>query len=405
MLAGLVALVAGFTVPFVGAPASSERLIYNFADWQDGGLPVAGLVAGDRGVMYGATVYGGRGHCVDIYPGCGTVFKLTPVRGGFSESTVYNFRNKGDGRGPIGLVGDRAGALYGTTLFGAPVLFRIAPSGTGYSETTLHRFTGVQNPSGPLVIGPDGSLYGTNVSFSNGQESTYGMVFRFTPSRTGFTEHILYDFRNALAGIDPTAPLLVDTAGVVYGTTSQGGTGTGPECLGGGCGTIFTLTPSATGYTQNVLYNFTGYADGAFPSALTGDGSGTLYGAATLSGGQACYNGGCGTVFAFDRATRTLKVLHQFTRSGVWEPDSPLTFDAKGALYGTTSHNGLQQGNGGVYKLTRTMNGYIESTAHIFKGSPSDGQFPRGGLLLGSPGKPCTARRTGAARVSARYSS
>jgi hypothetical protein len=221
---------------------NEERLIYRFPRWRRGGLSVAGLVAGDRGEMYGATLFGGTGHCHDVYPGCGIVFKLTPEGDGFKETTAYHFKNHGDGAEPQSLVRDGRGALYGITSLGyqiTPVLFRLLPCGNRLCETTLYQFGGAQNPFGSLTLTADGSLYGTDLSFG----SSYGMIFRFTPSAAGFTERILYQF-NGSNGTDPRSPLLVDSSGTIYGTTSQGGTGSAAECLGGGCGTIFMLTPS-----------------------------------------------------------------------------------------------------------------------------------------------------------------
>lgn len=393
-LAGCVQQQAAPIIPPQGsytAPRDrqQERIIYNFPGWRRGGLPIAGLVAGVRGEMYGATLYGGTGHCQDVYPGCGVVFKLTrEPGGGFKESTAYNFQNQGDGSEPQGVVRDPHGVLYGITSYGyltTPVLFRLVPAGNGFVETSLYRFAGLENPSGSLTLAPDGSLYGTDESFA----SIYGMIFRFTPSATGFTEQILYQFKNVLNGLDPRSPLLVDSSsGIIYGTTSQGGTGSAPECLGGGCGTIFMLTPSATGYTETVLYDFKGTDDGAFPNALVSDGSGTFYASAVLSGGSACIDGGCGTLFSFKLKTRKLKVLYQFARGGLWFPDSQLIFDRTGALYGTAAQNGYSgSSNGGVFKLARSGSGFVESTLHTFSGSPNDGQFPRGGLLLGPAGK------------------
>jgi hypothetical protein len=110
------------------------------------------LVAGDLGEMYGTTPYGGTGDCKDIYPGCGTIFKLTPeVDGGFGESTTYNFLNHGDGANPLAVVRDTAGALYGVTADYSvtAVLFKILPSATGRSKKTLYRFTGTSNRGAP----------------------------------------------------------------------------------------------------------------------------------------------------------------------------------------------------------------------------------------------------------------
>lgn len=352
-------------------------------------LPSAGLVARDRGAMYGVTLYGGTGGCDDIYPGCGIVFKLTPEGRGFRERTVYTFQNQGDGTGPMGLVRDRHGALYGLTTPGhstTQVLFRLAPSRNGFSETTLYQFSSPQYPWGTLTLTADGSLYGTGLGIKTG---TDGMIFRFTPHGKRFKEQLLYQF-NGLNGMNPRSPLLIDSSGVIYGTTAQGGTGpSGPECLGGGCGTIFMLRPSSSGYTETLLYSFKGTDDGAYPNALVSDGAGTFYGTATRSGGYACGNYGCGTIFSFRLATRKLTVLYTFTHSGLWAPNSQLVRDHAGSLYGTAvgSGFGYSSENGGVFNLTQRGSGFVESTLHTFAGSPKDGQFPNPGLLLGPAGK------------------
>src|SRR5579864_5326018 len=108
MLAGLAA-IALFAV---FGPALPERLVYDFpSTWIHGGLPGAGLIEGVHGEMYGTTVFGGTGPCNNIYPGCGTVFELTPWRGGFKQCVIYNFRGQEDGFGPDGLVRDRTGTF------------------------------------------------------------------------------------------------------------------------------------------------------------------------------------------------------------------------------------------------------------------------------------------------------
>ena len=377
-------------VSSVANAASPERLIYDFPSWRRGGLPVAALAAGKDGRMYGATLYGGTGSCNDLYPGCGEVFELTPQAGGFAEQTVYNFQNHGDGSRPLSVIRSSSGDLFGLTAsyVSPPELFRLQPHGQTFTETTLYQFTGNQNPWGTLTLGRDGSLYGTDLSFGS---ATWGMIFRFTPSGDAYAEQILYDFTQPLLGVDPSSPLVVEAkSGIIYGTTSQGGTGNAGECLGLGCGTIFMLTPtSANEYTHTILYNFKGTNDGAFPHGLAEDRNGTLYGVGGLSGGSACVDGGCGTVFSFDPVTRRFNLLHSFSRSGLWWPDAQLVIDPYGALYGTTAQNGvdLNTSNGGVFKLTPGPYGFVYTTLHTFAGSPSDGQFPRGGLLLDPSGQ------------------
>jgi uncharacterized repeat protein (TIGR03803 family) len=387
----MLAELAATAVLAVVGPSLSERLIYDFpSGWLRGGLPAAALIAGDRRAMYGTTAFGGTGGCNDIYPGCGTVFTLSPKRGGFTQRVIYNFQGKGDGFRPSDIVRDGNGDIYGLAEIGSdrrPMLFRIAKSASGYSETTLFQFPDIQRPSGRLTVGSDGSLYGADISFSTKSQATYGMIFRFTRSAGGVTERVLYDFLTVPEGVSPRAPLLVDESGVVYGATAFGGTTNGTDCVERGCGTIFKLTPSARGYKLNTLYRFTGGADGFLPSALIRDAAGTLYGATSLGGRNTCPNGSCGTVFSFNVATRKHTVLYDFTSSGLWYPaGDPLTLDGTGALYGTTGQYGAGNQNGGVYKLGPTPAGYVESVAHVFAGSPNDGASPMGGLLLGPSG-------------------
>src|ERR1700689_3143329 len=101
-------------------------------------------------------------------------------------------------------------------------------------------------------------------------------------------------------GYEPAAPLLMDASGNLFGTTSGGGTAvlcpdpSGPNA----CGTVFELVNSAGNYTEKVLYNFTGPPDGDDPTAgLIADSSGNLYGTTGYGGSNLCGAPTCGTVF------------------------------------------------------------------------------------------------------------
>ena len=114
---------------------------------------------------------------------------------------------------------------------------------------------------------------------------------------TAQTLTTLYPFSGPPDGKNSVAALIADASGALYGTTETGGSGTG---CGGGCGTVFKLTPPPkTGgpWIESVLYSFTNSPDGALPQAsLIADASGALYGT-TTSGGTGCSSGACGTVF------------------------------------------------------------------------------------------------------------
>jgi uncharacterized repeat protein (TIGR03803 family) len=82
----------------------------------------------------------------------------------------------------------------------------------------------------------------------------------------------------------------MDATGNLYGTTMLGATQT--SC-GGGCGTLFKLSPASTGWTYKVVHQFGTGTDGFHPAGdLVLDASGNMYGT-TLAGGAQ----GSGMVF------------------------------------------------------------------------------------------------------------
>ncbi|HEY1614473.1 MAG TPA: choice-of-anchor tandem repeat GloVer-containing protein [Rhizomicrobium sp.] len=105
---------------------------------------------------------------------------------------------------------------------------------------------------------------------------------------------LLYTFQNAKDGDVPHAGLVRDNAGNFYGATYYGG------AYANGNGTVFKLAPDGT---KTLLHSFSGGADGEMPSApLLVDKAGNLYGT-TQEGGQVggCNGFGCGVVFAMAR--------------------------------------------------------------------------------------------------------
>jgi uncharacterized repeat protein (TIGR03803 family) len=136
-----------------------------------------------------------------------------------------------------------------------------------------------QYPEGGLVFDKAGNLYGTT---SGGGEALYGTVYELSPSDGGWTETVLYSFCTGCAnGSSPIGSLVIDAEGDLYGTTYAGGSGCGG---GGGCGTLFELSPGAGGWTETVLYTFSG-GDGAYPIAgLVFDKAGNLYGTTPYGG-------------------------------------------------------------------------------------------------------------------------
>jgi uncharacterized repeat protein (TIGR03803 family) len=290
-----------------------EKVLHGFDLVTDGYHPVAGLVFDASGNLYGTTYEG-----PDRSSGLGTVFELTPKAGGsWTEKILHTFTNQGkDGCQPeSGLISDGLGNLYGTTATGGGI----------YSEC---RFG-------------------------------CGTVFEVSPKAGGsWTEKVLYSFNPTRQdGYQPYATLIFDASGNLYGTTQYGGSGSCDDGQGVGCGVVFELTPkTGGGWAEKILHNFNG-KDGAYPVAgLIFDASGNLYGTTTSGGGTSSEcKFGCGTVFELTPKASgnwTEKVLHSFNPNGKGGafPEAGLIFDTAGNLYGTT-YGGGAYGYGTVFEI------------------------------------------------------
>jgi uncharacterized repeat protein (TIGR03803 family) len=151
---------------------------------------------------------------------------------------------------------------------------------------------------------------------------------------------VLYSFAGGSDGFQPNGGLVFDALGNLYGTTMEGGVGTG---CSDGCGTVFELTPSSDGgWLKSTLFNFAGTDTGIFPSAsLVVDSAGNLYGLADLAFELSPAAGG----------TWTETILNSFTSvSGGSNPEGNVIFDKAGKLYGTTNGGG-SAGLGVVFEL------------------------------------------------------
>jgi uncharacterized repeat protein (TIGR03803 family) len=276
------------------APNGYEyKVLYRFTGGADGGSPYGGLVRDTAGNLYGTTQGGGSLASTCRQGTCGVVFKLSPTD---IETVLHTFTGGAGGANPTAaLTLDSAGNLYSTTYYGGAysegVAFKLSPAGT---ETVLHSFAGYPTDGGYPYYGlthdAAGNLYGTA---TDGGAHGSGVVFKLSP--TG-AETVLYSFTGGADGGFPVGDLIQDTAGTLYGATGQGGA-TGACAPSSGCGVVFKL--SSTG-TETVLHSFTGGADGAVPSAgLIQDMSGNLFGTTAAGGVESnqCYTGTCGVVF------------------------------------------------------------------------------------------------------------
>jgi uncharacterized repeat protein (TIGR03803 family) len=187
------------------------------------------------------------------------------------------------------------------------------------------------------------------------------------------TYSVLYNFAGGADGSLPSAALVRDAAGNLYGTTYLGGNMScyGPNGLG--CGTVFKLDASGR---KTTLHTFAG-PDGAAPNgALYRDSGGNLYGT-TVAGGDPGY----GAAFKIDSAGNE-SVLHSFTGPDGANPSGALVPDGAGNFYGATAGGGAS-GFGVVFKMDAGGN---VTVLYNFAGNPTDGAGPLGTLVLDHAG-------------------
>ncbi len=385
----LALLVAGpATALAQSAPAIST--IVAFSGSQPGGAPVRG----PDGALYGTT------SVVTAFAG-GLIYRA--AADGSSMQTIYQLKIT-EGANPVaGLLLGSDGLLYGVTSSGpltegstSGTVFRIAPDGSGF--TVVHKFQNFAsvnssgapvnadgaNPESELVEGNDGRLYG--VTRTGGPNGT-GVVYSLSRDGTAFS--VLHNFGPITSastvtvprnddGMSPIGPLVAGADNYFYGTASGGG------ALGNG--TVFRVRFDGTGFETLFVFpelvaNPDGLptnADGASPVAgLTDGGDGRLYGVANLGGEE-----GNGTVFAIDPVTRVFTALHDFDGTAGARPTGELLLAQNGSLVGTTTTGGTSSAGvvttfGTIFSIARDGTGF--TSLRSFEGS--NGSSPTGRML------------------------
>ena len=360
------------------ANAQTYTVLYSFTGGTDGGYPYGGLIRDSAGNLYGTT--GGF-----VAGGTGTVFRLTPKG---RLKTLHSFTGPDGSEPSASLIRDTAGNFYGTTSRGGAsdwgTVFRVKKNG---NFKVLYTFTGGADggyPSGPLVLDTAGNLYGVT-SYGGDPNCLCGVVFKL--DKKGH-ETVLHTFSSDDGGLWPGGGLNFDSAGALYGTTASGGDMGCGDPRNIGCGIVFKLDGNGN---ETVLHRFR-FPLGDSPEAtLLRDGAGNLYGTTSYGGhSQACLDLGCGIVFKLN-SQGGLGVLHDFTggADGAIPSFASLIMDAEGNLYGTTISGGSLGSCdysvcGVVFKLDPSHN---ETVLHTFgPDNPELGLGPEGGVIMDSAG-------------------
>lgn len=423
VIAAMSAMAA--VAPSANAMSYTLTTLHNFCSAKncaDGANP-GGLLLDQSGNLYGVTVEAGPHH------GRGVIFELV---GGRKFKVLYGFcahKDCSDGEQPFApLIEDTAGNLYGTTSSGgahaAGVAFQLSPN-ADRSAWTLHKLYDFCTqpkcadggfPAGGLSYAGaetgalyDGSspLYGLTAGGGSGNG---GAAFVLVPGLAEWSETVIYDFcsQGGAACIDGTWPsgsLLVNSGGILFGVTQQGGKnhleGDDP-----GAGVAFQLAQNNGIWSETVLYDFCGLSnckDGGHPFAsLIEDSAGNLYGT-TAHGGRACNNPAlnsvtCGVIFKLipnGTASQEI-VLHRFCRRDDCAdgaiPEASLIRDSFGNLFGTAGdgggHDAEPGGTGGGVAFELSGSDFHVLHAFCAQGGNSctDGWSPLANLVMDGSG-------------------
>jgi uncharacterized repeat protein (TIGR03803 family) len=290
------------------AEAQTYNMIHSFTGASDGAIPIAAPTMDQFGNFYGTSSAGGSTAPLCLQnsgSGCGTVWELKKHGAQWVLQSLYQFAGNPDGSTPLGRV----------------------------------------------VVGPDGSLYGTTQLGGGGPCSGVyspgcGIIFNLRPpaatcptSNCSWKETILHTF-NVTDGAYPWAGIVFDQQGNFYGTTAQGGLN--------GYGVVFKMTRSGGSWSYSVIHSFNPAHCGFLPTPSRVP---TSYPA--LSDG--CY------------------------------PSGDLLVDSNGNIFGTTQQGG-EHGAGAVFKLTHSGSGWTESIVYSLGDLFQDGGGIYGGLIADSAG-------------------
>lgn len=377
--AAITALGMFLLMVMPGAHAQTFAVLYNFTDGSDGAKPGAGMTMGQPGTLYGTTQYGGDLSCdLGGILGCGVLFKFSNSGSGWQLTPLHEFNSGYEAPYPgIPAIGPK-GALYGVTNLGGinriGTIYEVIRQSGHWPFKLLYAFTGGSDGGAPTRLDPllfdsSGNIYG---AATYGGSANSGVVYELTQAAGHWTEKVLYSFTGGNDG-SHLRGITFDDRGNIYGVAAYGG---GNQNCEYGCGTVYKLTHSQSGWSETTLHTFQQGVDGGWPGPLIRDKAGNLYG---ITEGYGPDNNG-GTVWELSPSgpTWTFKVLHAFTTETVNDfGPYPLTMDSSGNLYGITNWGGANN-EGLLFKLTPANGHWNYTDLHDFG---EDGCYPQGAVI------------------------
>jgi hypothetical protein len=345
-----------------------------------------GLVMDSAGNLFGTTYYGGMDDK-------GTVFEIERTSSGYASAPVTladfgSFAGPSNPQGPLVL--DAAGDLFGTTYLGGSAgggtVFEIAKTATGYASTPIALInfeeSSVAGPTASLVTDKAGDIFGT---FVFGGPSGGGGVFEVVKTATGYA-----GAPTILAGFSSTmgtpSPLYIDSAGNLFGITLNFGAYAS--------GSVFEIAKTASGYasTPTIIANLSGGEGAVSPTGLIADAAGDLFGI-TGVGNQ---------VFEITKTasgySSTPVIVASIPQNDGYALSSPLSIDQAGDLFSTCSDGG-PGGYGTVFEIPKAASGYgTPILLQSFNGT--NGALPQqSGVILDSMGDLFGTTSSGAVSV------
>jgi len=247
----------------------------------------------------------------------------------------------------------------------------LASVASGGTYKVLHNFgagNDGQYPAGGLAMDGQGTFYGATMGGDLGckGQGSGGTLFRLKASGGRWRESILYCFAGQYIDGFPDSGLILDASGDLFGSADAGP---------GGVGDIFELTPDGGGWNFSIIYARQG------GGCLVPDQAGDLYGCIPP--------GGIGELSPSSDGW-TYTDLYDFNckpncYDGNGEVEAPLSWDAKGRLYGTTLGGGSDDCSGGcgvAFQMTPNGDGtWTYHVLHRFGAFKNDGILPVAGLV------------------------